>query len=186
VTIGRVVWRGTQAALALAAAVVGLTWLNHVAAAVMAVGGSCGRGGPYEIVAPCPAGVWMAPVGIFLGLGGIGLYLLCRPKGSPQLALFAWPALFGSLGVQFVRAALEDVDALGFWLCGVVFLLMAAVPLAAVLSSDRTAVLCALVGDGRADPDTTAREVAPRIARVAADGSVSRLGELGPDGPDGS
>jgi hypothetical protein len=156
--MGRVVVRGVQAALALAGAVIGLTWLNRVAASVLAMGGSCGQGGPYEIAHPCPGGAWMAPVGIFAGLAGLGLYLLGRPAGGPQYLLFAWPALFGSLGFQFLRAAVDEGGpAWGFWLCGVLFVLMAAAPLLLVLGGDRRALVRALVGDGVADPDRADR-----------------------------
>jgi hypothetical protein len=157
VTIGRVVWRGGKAAAALAAAVVGLTWLNLVASAVMSVGGSCGGGGPYEISQPCPGGAWMAPVGIFVGLAGLALYALWRPSGSPSLLVFAWPALFGSLGVQFLRAAADETEAWGFWLCGVLFLVMAAAPVAVVLSGDRREAVRLLVGDGWAEPEPADR-----------------------------
>ena len=150
-TIGRVVWRGTLAAGALGVVVVGLIWLNSVAAAVMDVGGSCGSGGPYEIATPCPAGAWMAPVGIFVGLAGLAVYAFLRPSGSPSLATLAWPALFGSLGVQFLRAAAQESDAWGWWLCGVLFLLMAAAPVALVVTDDRRAVLRMLLGDGLAE-----------------------------------
>ena len=180
VTIGRVVWRGTQAALGLALVVVGLTWLNLVASSVMSVGGSCSSGGPYVSATPCPGGAWMAPVGIFVALAGLVLYLFRRPPGSPQLVLFAWPALFGSLGIQFLRAAAAETGAYGWWLCGVVFLLMAAAPLALVVVGDRAALRRALLGDGRAEPAGPEETDGPRIARSAPDGSVSRFAPLGP------
>lgn len=178
VTIGRVVWRGTQAALALTAAVVGLTWLNRVAASVMTIGGSCGRDGRYEMATPCPQGAWMAPVGILVALGGLGLYLLRRPAGSPQFLLFAWPALFGSLGVQFLRAAAAETSAYGFWLCGVVFLLMAAAPVALVLVDDRRAVVALLVGDGRAGPRPAAPRAPSRVVRTVAPAPVAGVDDL--------
>ncbi len=180
VTIGRVVWRGIQATLGLALAVLGLTWLNLVASSVLSVGGSCSSGGPYVSAAPCPGGAWMAPVGIFVAIGGLGLYLLRRPAGSPQLVLFAWPALFGSLGIQFLRAAAAESGAYGWWLCGVVFLLMAAAPLALVVVGDRAALRRAVLGDGFAEREPTDEVEVPRIARFGADGSVNRLGPLGP------
>jgi len=152
VTIGRVVWRGIQAALALALVVLGLAWLNLVASSVMSDGGSCGSGGSFVVATPCPGGAWMAPAGIFVALAGLGLYLLCRPTGGPQLVLFAWPALFGSLGIQFLRAAAAETGAYGWWLCGVVFLLMAAAPLALVVVGDKAAFRRAVLGDGSADP----------------------------------
>ena len=180
VTIGRVVWRGIQAALGLALAVLGLTWLNLVASSVMSVGGSCSSGGPYVTATPCPGGAWMAPVGIFVAIGGLGPYLLRRPAGSPQLVLFAWPALFGSLGIQFLRAAAAETGAYGWWLCGVVFLLMAAAPLALVVVGDRAALRRAVLGDGVAEREHTDEVEVPRIARFAADGSINRVGPLGP------
>ncbi len=152
-----------MSALGLALVVVGLTWLNLVGAAVMAQGGSCGSGGPYEIASPCPQGAWMAPAGIFLGLAGLGLYALRRPPGSPQLVLWAWPALFGSLGIQFLRAAAAEPQAYGFLLCGVVFLAMAIGPVALVALDDRRALLTSVVGDGRAAP----AEPTPSGLRVA-------------------
>jgi len=186
VTIGRVVWRGTQAALGLALAVLGLTWLNLVASSVMSVGGACNSGGPYVAAAPCPGGAWMAPVGIFVMLAGLALYLLARPAGSPQLVLFAWPALFGSLGIQFLRAAAAETGAYGWWLCGVVFLLMAVAPLVLVVVGDRPALRRALLGDGRADRDATDTSDGPRIARSAPDGSVTRFTPLGPAAANGN
>ncbi|HYF46545.1 MAG TPA: SHOCT domain-containing protein [Acidimicrobiales bacterium] len=157
-TIGRVVWRGTLASAALAVVVVGLVWLNRVSSSVMELGGSCGSGGPYEIAQPCPGGAWMTPVGIFVGLAGLAVYAFTRPAGSPALAIFAWPALFGSLGIQFLRAASEETDAWGFWLCGVLFLGMAIAPLALVVSSHRRALVEFLVGDGHAAPERADRD----------------------------
>ncbi len=179
-TSGRVVWRGTQAALALALVVLGLTWLNLVASSVVSVGGSCSSGGPYVSAPACPGGAWMAPVGIFVALAGIGLYLLWRPAGSPQLAVFAWPALFGSLGVQFLRAAAAETGAYGWWLCGFVFLLMAAAPLAVVVVGDRAALRRAVLGDGLAEREVSEESDVPRIARSGVDGSLGRFSPLGP------
>lgn len=178
VAMGRIVWRGTQAGLALTLAVLGLTWLNRVTASVLTVGGSCGSGGAYEIATPCPSGAWMAPVGLFVGLVGLGFYLLRRPAGSPQLLILAWPALFGSLGVQFLRAATAESGAYGFWLCGIVFLVMAAAPLLLVMG-EPGAMMQLLVGDGRAEPEGI--EDQPRgIAGFEADGTVSRDRDLSP------
>lgn len=156
--VGPVVRRGILSALALAGTVVGLTWLNRVAAAVMEVGGSCGRGGPYEVSVPCPSGVWMAPAGIVGGLACLGLYVYLRPRGSPQLAFLAWPALFASLGIQFLRAG-ADRGGAGYWVCGVLFLLLAAVPVVIAVVKDPRGALRTVAGDGRArrnetDPET--------------------------------
>ena len=179
VAMGRIVWRGTQAGFALTLAVLGLTWLNRVAASVLSVGGSCGSGGAYEIATPCPSGAWMAPVGLFVGLVGLGFYLLRRPAGSPQLLILAWPALFGSLGVQFLRAATSESGAYGFWLCGIVFLVMAAAPLLLVMG-ERGARVQLLVGDGRAEPERIEDQSRSAFAGFEADGTVSRGRDLSP------
>jgi len=160
--------------------VLGLTWLNLVASSVVSVGGSCSSGGPYVSATACPGGAWMAPVGILVALAGIGLYLLWRPAGGPQLALFAWPALFGSLGIQFLRAAAAETSAYGWWLCGFVFLLIAAAPLAVVVVGDRAALRRAVLGDGLAERDRIGEIDRPRIARSGPDGSVTRFSALGP------
>ena len=163
--------------LALALVVVGLTWLNLVAASVMAVGGSCGSGGAYEIATPCPTGAWMAPVGILLGVVALGAYALTRPPGSPSLLIFAWPALFLSLGVQFLRAASDETDAWGFWLCGVLFLVMGVAPLLMLFAGDRREWVRVLLGDGRAEPVRDGSDgdfVAPRGARWSRSPSSAR------------
>jgi hypothetical protein len=121
----------------------------------------------------------MAPVGVCAGLLGLGLYLLRRPAGSPQLLIFAWPALFGSLGVQFLRAAAAESGAYGFWLCGVVFLVMAAAPVVLVVAAERGAVAPLLLGDGLAEPEGS-EDRQLRIARLEEDGSASRFSDLGP------
>lgn len=184
-TIGRVVWKGGQAAVALAVVVVGLTWLNRVASSVMAVGGSCGSGGPYEIASPCPTGAWMAPVGILLGVIALGVYALTRPPGSPSLLILAWPALFVSLGFQFLRSAVHESDAWGFWLCGVVFLLMGVAPLGMVFASRREAARI-LLGDGLAPPDGTDHDdlSVPHAAPMVPVTFVSPSSD-GEDGSDG-
>lgn len=122
----------------------------------------------------------MAPLGVFAGLIGLGLYLLRRPAGSPQLLIFAWPALFGSLGVQFLRAAAAESGAYGFWLCGIVFLVMAAGPVVLVVAGQRGAVVPLLVGDGLAGPEGIEEQPQLRSARLEADGAASRFSDLGP------
>ncbi len=146
VAIGRELLAGVAAATALTGVVVCYVWINRVSEAVMSIGGSCASGGPYTIARPCPEGTWMMPVGILGGLLLIGAYIVFAVKGGPNWAVFAWPALFGSLGVQFLRAATDSGSA-GFWTCGIMFVLMGFGPLVvAVVSSPRFA-LRALFGN---------------------------------------
>ncbi|HEY8058286.1 MAG TPA: SHOCT domain-containing protein [Acidimicrobiales bacterium] len=119
-------------------------------------------------------------MGVCAGLLGLGLYLLRRPAGSPQLLIFAWPALFGSLGVQFLRAAAAESGAYGFWLCGIVFLVLAAVPVVLVVAGERGAMVPLLVGDGLAEPDGIEDQRQLGITRLEGDGSASRCSDLGP------
>src|SRR2546430_6052942 len=72
--------------------------------AVMRIGGSCASGGPFEIRNPCPKGI----AGLMIGSVWIGLlfaavyaYQSSRADG-PGLVKLAWPALFLSLGYNFL------------------------------------------------------------------------------------
>jgi hypothetical protein len=106
--------------------------------AVMDVGGACADGGPYVSAQACPEGSTPALLlGIFLGMGfgflasigGIGLGGVWA--ATPVLA---WSALFGSLGWNFMDYGLFNAPPeigidLGFVIPGVMFWIMAAVPL---------------------------------------------------------
>ena len=124
--------------LSLAGLACGLTWLYLGMRSVMEVGGACADGGPYVTAQPCPAGVPLAMIGgIFGGLACLGLFLWCSSRlgGSyGTLALWAWPALFLSLGWNFLEFGLdppgEDSGLVWGWLfCAVLFLLMGGLPL---------------------------------------------------------
>ena len=112
--------------------------------AVMDIGGFCAEGGPYVIETHCPEGVAMLMTLAFPGLfvfGGLMIW-----SGSPigsqyQVAVFfAWPALFLSLGWNFLQYGVSPPGggglAWGWLLCGVIFVAMGGVPLFAVLRSE--------------------------------------------------
>jgi hypothetical protein len=112
--------------------------------AVMDIGGYCAEGGPYVIETHCPEGVPLLMTLAFPGaFGAIGLMLW---GGSPigrqyqGLAFFAWPALFLSLGWNFLEYGVNPPGggglAWGWLICGVVFVAMGGVPLIAVLRYD--------------------------------------------------
>jgi hypothetical protein len=116
-----------------------LVWLSM--RAVMDVGGFCAEGGPYVVETHCPEGVpLLLTTGIF-GLFGFGGLMVWRGQviGGPYggLVALAWPALFISLGWNFLEYAVNTPPGEGIvwgWLIpGVLFVLMGAGPLLAVL-----------------------------------------------------
>jgi hypothetical protein len=115
--------------------------------AVLNVGGYCAEGGPYVIAQHCPEGTaLLLPLSIFVGLGSAGLMGWEGSKlGSPWAALvgLAWPALFISLGWNFLEFALSPVGGadgieLGWLIPGVLFVIMGAVPLIGFLPGARS------------------------------------------------
>ena len=124
--------------LSLAGLACGLTWLYLGMRSVMEIGGACADGGPYVSAQPCPEGAPLAMLGgIFGGLACLGLFLwfASRLGGSyGTLAMWAWPALFLSLGWNFLEFGLdppgEDAGLVWGWLfCAVLFFLMGGLPL---------------------------------------------------------
>ena len=114
--------------------------------AVMDVGGFCAEGGPYEIQTHCPEGVaLLLPLAIFAGLGSAAVVgwngaLIGGPYGG--LVALAWPALFISLGWNFLEYAIWppalDTGIVWGWLIpGVLFVIMGAAPLLGLLPSRR-------------------------------------------------
>ena len=135
---------------------------------VMLVGGACASGGPYVIENPCPKGVgWMIPASIVLGLVAVGWTLVwSHGLPGPQLVVFAWPALFLSLGWNFWEFGLDppgDASADAGWIvCGVIFVAMGGGPLIALRSrSARRAAFWSDVPEriGRPDRPTPSRVV---------------------------
>jgi hypothetical protein len=122
------------------AAALTIMWLSM--RAVLDIGGYCAEGGPYVIAQHCPDGVaWLLPLSIF---GGLGCAALMGWKGAQLggpyagLVLLAWPALFISLGWNFLEFALFPPEGmvgiqLGWLIPGVLFVIMGAVPLVGFL-----------------------------------------------------
>lgn len=113
----------------------GLTLLYLGMRAVMDVGGACASGGPYVPRVECPEGVPLLMIGgLWGGLIFVGLYLWSTSKHAvPTLVGLAWPALFLSLGWNFLDYGFDPPGGDGFvwgWLiCGVSFALMGGLPL---------------------------------------------------------
>jgi len=127
---------------ALAAA---LTILFLSMRSVMRVGGACGSGNPpFVIATPCPKGIPLLMIGsIWGGLVFAGIYTWQSIRaGGPTLIGFAWPALFLSLGYNFLEYGLKPPTGHGpiyGWLIpGVLFVIMGGVPLAFLLRTLRS------------------------------------------------
>jgi len=120
-----------------------LTFVFLAMRAVMDVGGFCAEGGPYVIETHCPDGVPLVLIGGIFGLFGFGGLMAWKGSmiGEPYgaLVLLAWPALFLSLGWNFLEYALTPLAGQGIvwgWLIpGVLFVLMGGLPLLAAADS---------------------------------------------------
>ncbi|HEX5015438.1 MAG TPA: SHOCT domain-containing protein [Candidatus Limnocylindrales bacterium] len=104
---------------------------------VMEIGGACAEGGPYVPVQPCPDGAPIALIGgMFGAFGAAGLMIWFGSRlGRDYVALvfLGWPALFISLGFNFLQFGLNPpwgggVE-WGFLIPGVLFWVMGFVPL---------------------------------------------------------
>jgi putative oligomerization/nucleic acid binding protein len=120
----------------VAAGAAAVTLLSRVMRSVTAVGGSCADGGPYVSAQPCPdgtgavIGLLFVLVPLFLG----GTWWGALRAQAPNPVLLGWPALFLTLGWNFLDDGLSPPPgvegiAVGYVVCGVVFVLMGAGPL---------------------------------------------------------
>ena len=111
-----------------------LTLVSRSMRAVQSIGGFCASGGPYQIAHQCPKGVaGLLPLSIFGGLGFLLLFAVCAGDAGRSLLLLAWPALFLSLGWNFLDYGFHLTSGSGtnggFIVCAVLFIVMGAVPL---------------------------------------------------------
>ena len=116
----------------MAGSVACLTILFFCMRSVMDIGGRCVSGVP-SLYPECPSGVPGLMVGsIFVGLGFVFLYAVNAIR--PNLVWLAWPALFLSLGWNFLQYGIDppgpDSGPIWGWLiCGVLFVIMGGGPL---------------------------------------------------------
>ena len=128
-------WRLIGSLVGVAGVAFSLTLLFRSMRSVQSIGGFCASGGPYQIAHQCPKGLaGLLPLAIFGGLAFLGLAAACAGETGGPLLLLAWPALFLSLGWNFLDYALHlttsghGVNG-GFLVCAVLFIVMGAVPL---------------------------------------------------------
>jgi len=119
-------------AIAWFSASAAVTLLAAVMLTLMAVGGSCASGGPYEIAVECPDNAYLAPVSIVGGLIGVFAGLILAGGFGVSVLGFGWLALFGGLGSIFLAGFVIAGDTTGL-IVGVVFILMGLVPITGLL-----------------------------------------------------
>jgi hypothetical protein len=102
---------------------------------VMDVGGFCAEGGPYDIAVHCPKGTpGLLMGGIWIGVITAFVYVWQASRhGAVNLAGLLWPALFLSLGWNFLEYGFSPPFdgglAWGWLIPGVLFVLMGGLPL---------------------------------------------------------
>jgi hypothetical protein len=157
-----------------------ITLLFLAMRAVMDIGGACADGGPFVPVRPCPDGVPLSMIGGMFGLfGSAGLLILFGPRFGPRYAalpLLGWPALFLSLGWNFIDYGVRAPDGsgeldLGWVLSGVVFLLTGGVPLV-------IAILAVKAAKGFQRPSSPPRAWTPPAGADDLTARLERLAEL--------
>jgi hypothetical protein len=120
-----------------------ITCLYHGMRGVMRLGGMVASGGPYAIEHPAPSWVWVMPLAIVVGMACFFLNLFSSDEDGVNLMPLAWPALFLSLGWNFLEFAFAPPGggfAWGWLVCGVVFVLMGGLPLLMAFKSLREKV----------------------------------------------
>lgn len=120
-----------------------ITWTFFSMRSVMDVGGACADGGPYVSAQPCPDGSWLIALAVpLMLLTAIFGSMVAISVSAPNLLILMWALLFGSLGWNFLEYALAGPDLVWGWLvCGVLFWLMAAPAVYAILVAVKNAVL---------------------------------------------
>jgi hypothetical protein len=117
-----------------------LTLLFLAMRGVLALGGMVASGGPYAIAHPGPGWIWLFPVTIWVGLISFFVHFIFQlDAGGPSLLLLAWPALFLSLGYNFLEFAFFQPggghQVVWSWLvCGLLSVVMGGGPVVMYLS----------------------------------------------------
>ena len=105
--------------------------------AIMATGtGFVAVGGPYEIANPAPDWVWVIPVSVLAGWVFGGLFALAAWRLDRFRAVIViWSGLFLLLGFNFLQLGIDPEAGIvwGWFVSGVVFVVMGAAPLLAPL-----------------------------------------------------
>ena len=131
--------------LGVAAGAAAITILSLIMRSVTAIGGSCADGGPYVSAQPCPTGTGTALLLVFACTLTclIATFWGAAVLKAPIPLLLGWPALFLTLGWNFLEDGLDPPNGqdvvTGFVVCGVLFVIMGGAPLLLWLSVVRDA-----------------------------------------------
>jgi hypothetical protein len=133
------------------------------------IGGNCASGGPYAIARPCPSGVpGLLTGGIFAGLFFLALFGFCVSSQGRVVLGLAWPALFLTLGWNFLDYGIHPPGgggiSFGFLIPAVLFIIMGAVPLYWVIPG----CFHALRGDVDGSMTSQSHAVLPIAADIGA------------------
>lgn len=170
---GRFGWAPVATVVSVLVIAITITWAFFSMRSVMDVGGSCADGGPYVSSQPCPDASYLLPI-------AVPVMLLTAILGStaaisiraPNLLIPMWAALFGSLGWNFLEFGFKADDSNLVWgwgVCGVMFWLMAAPAVYAILLAVKNAVL----PSDPSKPDTGSRWWVPAYAALGAVGFLA-------------
>jgi len=141
-----------------------ITVLYESMRAVQKIGGTCASGNqPFQVSHPCPNGVPGLMTGaIFGGLFFLALFAFCvGDRGRPAVML-AWPALFLSLGWNFLYFGINPPGggtSWGFLVCAVLFILMGGAPLLYLVPT----LWKALLGEDDGSSNATSKTVLPEF-----------------------
>jgi hypothetical protein len=163
-----------------------LLWLSM--RVVMGVGGSCASGGPFVPAVECPdVVIALTPLSIF-GLflfGGLAVWGGASiGAGWAGLVSLAWPALFLSLGWNFLEFGLAPPGAepgelaWGWLVCAVIFGLMGGLPLVIGLWGFRQSTGRRTIAIPRSRYAVALRDRRPGGHAASADDLASRLERL--------
>lgn len=148
-----------------------MTSLYQAMRGVMRLGGMVASGGPYAIAHPAPGWAWIFPVSILAGLVFIGLnFFASRRVGGLDVLVLAWPALFLSLGWNFLDFGIGLTTGRhglvwGWLVCGIIFVVMGGLPLILVIQNAVTA-LRGGKGESRPSPWSGSPGLSGRYSRV--------------------
>jgi hypothetical protein len=111
-----------------------ITIVSQGMRSVEKIGGACQSGAQSSVTAhACPAAVpGLLTGGIFAGLAFLALFVVCVGERGRPVVLLAWPALFLTLGWNFLDSGLHPATggtSVGFLVCAVTFIAMGGLPL---------------------------------------------------------